>query len=186
MRKIIAQLAISIDGFIARPDGAVDWLDRPVPPSGYGMSEFMRSVDTLVMGRDTWDVGVKLGGGVTKGMENIILSRTLDSDAIPGAIIESGDATELAKKWRAKKGKDIWLMGGAKVFGAFLDAGQIDELMMHVVPVAIGVGIPLLDPKSRTTQMKLLGVKEFEDGVVQLRYGQLPGKSKKKAHKAPA
>ena len=73
MRKIIAQLAISLDGFIARPDGAVDWLDRPMPRSGYGMSEFMRSIDTLVIGRETWDVGVKLGGGVTKGKENIIL-----------------------------------------------------------------------------------------------------------------
>ena len=77
MRKIIAYLATSADGFIARPDGDVAWLDRPRPSDEYGMPAFLRSVDTVVMGRVTWEAGQKLGGAVVEGKRNIILSRTL-------------------------------------------------------------------------------------------------------------
>ena len=170
LRKIIAYLATSIDGFIARPNGAVDWLDRPRPRGNYGMSAFMRSIDTLVMGRATYEIGLELGGGVWPGKRNIILSRTLSLDSVKGAIVESGDAADLASRWRSEPGSDIWLMGGAVVFGEFLDAGAIDELMIHVVPVAIGTGIPLFDPKPRTSEMSLLSVKKFTDGVVLLHY----------------
>jgi dihydrofolate reductase len=170
LRKIIAYLATSIDGFIARPDGAVDWLDRPRPRGNYGMSAFLRSVDSLVMGRATYDTGKELGGGVWPGKRNIILSRTLAPDSVKGAIVESGDAADLASRWRSEPGSDIWLMGGAVVFGEFLDAGAIDELIVHIVPVAIGTGIPLFDPKPRTSEMSLLSVKKFTDGVVRLHY----------------
>lgn len=170
MRKIIAYLATSLDGFIARPDGAVDWLERPSPPGHYGMSAFMRSIDTVVMGRETYNVGKKLGGGAMPGKKNIILSNTLAPDSVKGFTVETGNPADLAMKWTAGKGKNIWLMGGAQVFGAFLDAGALDELIMHVMPVAIGAGIPLLDPKSRTAEMKLVSAKSFPDGVVQLHY----------------
>jgi dihydrofolate reductase len=170
LRKIIAYLATSIDGFIARPDGAVDWLDRPRPRGNYGMSAFLRSVDTLVMGRETYEIGLDLGAGIWPGKRNIILSRTLAPGSIKGAIVESGDAADLATGWRSEEGSDIWLMGGAVVFGEFLDAGAMDELIIHVVPVVIGSGIPLFDPKSRLSEMSLLSVKRFTDGVVRLHY----------------
>lgn len=170
MRKIIAYLATSADGFIARPDGDVAWLDRPRPRGNYGMGAFMKSVDTLVMGRATYDVGKKLGPIALPGMKTIILSRSLAPEGENGAVVESGDASDLAARWRAQEGKDIWLMGGAVVFGEFLDAGVLDELIIHVVPVLIGAGIPLLDPKPRTTELKLLSSRKFPDGVVQLRY----------------
>ena len=170
MRKIIASLATSADGFIARPDGDVAWLDRPQPRGNYGMGAFMKSVDTIVMGRATYDVGKKLGPIVWPGIKTIILSRSLAPDAAEGAVIESGSAPSLVKQWRRKKGKDIWLMGGAVVFGEFLDAGVLDELTIHVVPVLIGSGIPLLAPKRRATELELLSSRKFSDGSVQLRY----------------
>jgi dihydrofolate reductase len=175
MRKIIAYLATSVDGFIARPDGGVDWLDRPHPPGNYGMAAFVRSIDTVVMGRATYDVGKKLGAPLWTGAKNIILSRTLTSDAVKGAAVESGDVRKLAGKWRNEAGRDIWLMGGAKVFGEFLDAGVLDELIIHVVPVFIGTGIPLLDPKRRTSPLQLVSTKKFSDGVVRLHYTVLAG-----------
>lgn len=170
MRKIIAYLATSADGFIARSDGDVSWLDRAGAPDGYGMSAFLRSVDTIIMGRITWETGQKLGGAVVEGKRNIVLSRTLPFHAIPGAIVENTEPTELAKRIRSEKGRNVWLMGGAGVFGAFLSAGALDELIMHVVPVLIGTGIPLLDPTPRQTELKLRSTRKFSDGVVRLHY----------------
>ena len=134
------------------------------------MAAFMRSVDTKVMGRATYDVGKKLGPPPKTSSKSIILSRTLAPNSVEGYVVEKGDARSLAARWRKESGKDIWLMGGAKVFGEFLDAGELDELIIHVVPVLIGIGIPLLDAKRRTSQLELMSMKKFSDGVVRLQY----------------
>ena len=170
MRKIIAYLATSADGFIARPDGDVAWLDRPRPPDEYGMPAFVRSVDTVVMGRATYDAGQQLGGALVEGKRNIVLSRTLPSFAVPGATVENVEPAELAQRLRAEKGKNVWLMGGAEVYGAFLTAGAIDEVIIHIVPVLIGTGITLLDPTPRQVELKLKSTRKFSDGVVRLHY----------------
>src|SRR5574341_228794 len=86
MRRIIAHFAASADGFIARPDGDVGWLDRPWPKDRYGLPAFYRSVDTIVMGRKTWDIGRKLGGGAYPGKRVILFSRPLRKS--PGEGIE--------------------------------------------------------------------------------------------------
>ncbi|HKY96217.1 MAG TPA: hypothetical protein VJL35_00045, partial [Gemmatimonadaceae bacterium] len=115
MKKIIAYLAASADGFIARPDGDVSWLDRPRPADEYGMPSFLRSVDTVVMGRVTWEVGQQIGGALVEGKKNIVLSRTLPSYGIPGAAVENASAESIAARLREGKGKNVWLMGGAHV-----------------------------------------------------------------------
>ena len=170
MRKIIAYLATSADGFIARPDGDVAWLDRPRPPDEYGMPAFLKSVDTVVMGRETWEAGQKLGGEIVEGKRNIVLSRTLPAFAAPGAVVENVEPAELAQRLRSQKGHNVWLMGGADVFGGFLSAGAIDEIVIHVVPVLIGTGIPLLDATPRQVELKLRSTRKFADGVVRIHY----------------
>ena len=170
MRKIIAELAMSVDGFIARPNGDVDWLERPSPKGFYGMEEFFKTIDMMVMGRRTYDIGKKLGGPLFMFPTTVILSRSLAPDAVPGAVIEKGTPRKLAERWRKQKGKNIWLMGGAEVFGQFLDAGVLDELSIAVIPVLIGTGIPLLDAKRRTHELKLKSTEKYSDGVVRLRY----------------
>ena len=170
MKKIIAYLASSADGFIARPDGDVSWLDRPRPAGEYGMPAFLRSVDTVVMGRVTWEVGQQLGGALVEGKKNIVLSRTMPSYGIPGAAVENVTAESLAARLREGKGKNVWLMGGAQVFGEFLDAGVLDEVVIHIVPVFIGTGICLLDATPRQTELKLKSTRRFSDGVVRLHY----------------
>jgi dihydrofolate reductase len=170
MRKIIAYLATSADGFIARPDGDVAWLDRPRPPDEYGMPAFLKSVDTVVMGRATWEAGQKLGGAIVEGKRNIVLSRTLPAFAAPGAVVENVEPAELAQRLRSQKGHNVWLMGGADVFGGFLSAGAIDEIVIHVVPVLIGTGIPLLDATPRQVELKLRSTRKFADGVVRIHY----------------
>jgi dihydrofolate reductase len=169
-RQIVANLATSADGFIARPDGSVDWLDRPQPAGAYQLPAFLRAIDTVIMGRVTWERGRDLGGALVEGKRNIVLSRTLQPFAIPGAAVQNIPAARLAEELRADKGRDVWLMGGAQVFSEFLAADCLDQLVIHVVPVLIGTGIPLLDAVPRTVELALRSTRKFPDGVVRLHY----------------
>jgi dihydrofolate reductase len=170
MRKIIAYLATSVDGFIARPDGDVAWLDRPQPPDEYGMPRFYRSVDTVIMGRKTYETTLRLGHDAYPDKANIVLSRRRWRSRSPHVEYSRERVGALASRLRRAAGKDIWLAGGAEVFGAFLDAGQLDELIVHVVPVAIGKGIPLFSPRRRKVNLELRSIRRFPDGVVRLHY----------------
>jgi len=170
-RKFIVYVAVSADGFIARRDGSVDWLDRPRPKGNYGMAEFYRSIDTCVLGRKTYDLSVSFGMAEGyAGKKNYVFSHTLSKAASPKVSIVSEDVTVFAERLRLEKGKDIWLVGGAELVAAFLDSGQVDEFIIHVIPKMIGEGIPLVAPRHRDLRLKLLGSKRFPDGVVRLHY----------------
>lgn len=175
-RKIIVYLATSADGFIARKDGAVDWLDRPSPKGDYGIVKFFNSIDTIIMGRKTYDVAVRF---VKEGkpipsmgeVKQYVFSRRQPPKKIlPGFEFVNEPIKKFAKRLRAQKGKDIWMMGGAAIIGSFLDADAIDEFIVHVIPTFIGEGIPLIAPKRRTVPLELLGIKKYSDGVVRLHY----------------
>jgi len=170
-RKFIFYGATSAEGFIARPDGSVEWLDRPRPKGNYGMGEFYRSVDTVVMGRKTYDVAVKFGmpdGDPHK--KNYVFSRTMKKAASPKVTLVNDDVKAFATRLRAENGKHIWLMGGGELVASFLDCGQVDEFILHVIPKMIGEGIPLVAPRHRDIELKLLASKKFPDGVVRLHY----------------
>ena len=176
-RKIIARLATSADGFIARRDGSVEWLDRPRPKHFYGMGEFYKSVDTLLLGRKTYEValGFQNSGTVKSAfdakMKNYIFSRTLAAaDAVPGTELVTEPVKQFAQRLRGQPGKDIWMMGGAEIIASFLDEGEIDEFIINVIPVFIGQGIPLIAPRHRIVPLKLISSQAFEDGVVGLHY----------------
>ncbi|HXT64589.1 MAG TPA: dihydrofolate reductase family protein [Pyrinomonadaceae bacterium] len=177
MRKIIVYIATSADGFIARQDGAVDWLDRPAPKGNYGIGEFYKSVDTILYGRKTYDTAVKF---VEQGLEipddgsamgNYVFSRRRPpKKVLPGFEFVNEPIKKFTKRLRAQKGKDIWMMGGGDIIASFLDEGEIDEFVISVIPVFIGEGIPLIAPSRRTVQLKLLSTKKYSDGVVKLHY----------------
>src|SRR5437867_9352975 len=168
MRKIIARLATSADGYIARPDGGVDWLnERPRPRGLYGMGEFYRSIDTILWGRKSYDLvldfqkkGVK-GAAFDRDVKNYVFSRNPPNR--PAAAVEfvSGPIEPFARRLRAARGKHIWMMGGADLIASFLDAGEIDEFRINVVPVMIGEGIPLVAPKHRHVPLRLLSTHKF-------------------------
>jgi dihydrofolate reductase len=170
MRKVIAYLAISADGFIARPNGDVEWLDRPRTAGDYGMSEFYRSIDTVLMGRKTWAVGRKLGQAAYPGKANYVFSRSRRHRPDPRITFVHRPIGAFLRELRAQPGKHIWLVGGAKLFGAVLDAWQLDELIIHVVPTLIGTGIPLFAPRHRRVPLHLVRCRTFRDGVVRLHY----------------
>jgi len=177
MRKIIVHIATSADGFIARKDGGIDWLDRPVPKGvDYGLAAFYKSIDTILYGRKTYDVAVKF---VADGIEiphdarvrNYVFSRRrAPKKILPGFEFVKEPIKTFVKSLRAQKGKDIWMMGGGGIIASFLDAGAIDEFIIHVIPTFIGEGIPLIGPGQRTVPLKLLSTKKFSDGVLRLHY----------------
>jgi dihydrofolate reductase len=176
-RKIIVSLAISADGFIARPDGAVDWLDRPAPKGHYGMGAFYKSIDTILWGRKTYEMALSFqekglaGSAFDTSVKNYVFTRTLPPSRAPkGLEFVDKPVKAFAAGLRANKGKDIWMMGGAGIIASFLDEGEIDELILTVIPTLIGEGIPLIAPRHRTVPLKLISNTKFADGVVNLHY----------------
>ena len=174
-RKIIVMIAVSADGFIARKDGSYDWLDRPSTAGDYGMAKFFKSIDTIIWGRKTYDMVVQFEKEgkpypTMSGMRHYAFSRKPPKKVLPGFEFVTEPIPKFAKRLRAQKGKDIWMMGGGGIIGSFLDAGAIDEFMIHVIPTLIGEGIPLISPRRRTVELNLLSVKKYSDGVVKLHY----------------
>ena len=171
-RKIIVYIAISADGYIARADGSVDWLNRPRPPGNYGMGAFLRTIDTILWGRKTYDQSLTMGGAGQFGakIHNYVFSHRPPASAAPGVEFVNEPIGAFAKRLRAAPGKDIWMMGGAGLIASFLDEGEINEFSIHVIPIFIGEGIPLMAPRQRTIPLELMSVRRFSDGVVHLNY----------------
>ncbi len=172
-RKIIVSIAISADGYIARPDGDVEWLNRPRPKGNYGMGAFFRSIDTILWGRKTYEVGLKFGGsslGVGPKIKNYVFSRRPLEPLGKNVELVREPIKDFVRQLRREPGKDIWMMGGAGIIASFLDEGEIDEFIIHVIPVFIGEGIPLVAPRHRYVPLKLRSVRRFPDGVVRLQY----------------
>lgn len=179
-RKIIAYLATSADGYIARPNGDVEWLNRRPRNEDYGMKEFYRNIDTILLGRKTydWALAYSRKHGMKKEMfdrrlANYVFSRKPPKRAAPGVQFVSEPVKVFAKRLRATSGKHIWMMGGGELIASFLDAGEIDEFDIHVIPTFIGKGIPLVAPRHRDIELRLSAAKKYPDGVVRLQY-QIP------------
>ena len=178
-RKIIVYIATSADGYIARLNGSVDWLNRPHPPGSYGMGAFFRSIDTILWGRKTYDESLGLGDPAGTGafgpkVKNYIFSRHPPKSSPAGLEFVKEPIGAFAKRLRAEPGKDIWMMGGSELIASFLDEGEIDEFSIHVIPVFIGEGIPLIAPRHRLVQLELVSTRRFSDGVVHLNYRVIP------------
>jgi dihydrofolate reductase len=176
-RKIIVHIATSADGFIGRSDGSVDWLDRPSPKGNYGMGAFYKSIDTILWGRKTYDMALDFqkkgvaGSAFDTKVKNYVFTRGQPQSPAPAGVeFVKEPVKTFATRLRKKQGKDIWMMGGAGIIASFLDKGEIDEFMIHVIPVFIGEGIPLIAPARRTVPLKLISCTKFADGVVGLYY----------------
>jgi dihydrofolate reductase len=171
-RKVIVHIATSADGYIARPDGDLEWLtSRPAPEGFYGMNAFMKSIDTKVLGRKTYDVSLGMGAKFDAKSRNIVFSRHAPPADAPSGVEFVNDAIgPFVGRLRELPGKDIWLMGGGELIASFLDEQAIDEFVISVAPVFIGEGIPLIARRHRHVPLDLHSIERFEDGLVQLHY----------------
>jgi dihydrofolate reductase len=176
-RKIIVYIATGADGYIARPDGDVEWLNRRPDTVDYGMKAFYRTIDTILWGRKTYDWllayhkkhGLK-GEMFDTKVANYVFSRKPPKRAAPGVEFVSEPVKKFARRLRGAPGKHIWMMGGGELIASFLDAGEIDEFDIHVIPTLIGVGIPLIARRHRDVDLRLRSARKYADGVVRLRY----------------
>ena len=171
-RKVIVHIATSADGYIARCDGDLEWLtSRPAPKGFYGINAFMKSVDTTVIGRKTYEVSLRMGARFDSQHRNLVFSRhPAPPDAPSGVEFVSDAIGPFLSRLRAQPGKNIWLMGGGEIIASFLDVQAIDEFVISVVPAFIGDGIPLIARRHRHVPLELHSIDRFEDGVVQLHY----------------
>jgi dihydrofolate reductase len=171
-RKIIVHIATSADGYIARPDGSLDWLtNRPAPKGFYGMPEFTRSVDAKILGRKTFDLSVAMGAPFSADDRHYVFSHRPPPASVPAGVeFVSQPIGAFAERLREQAGKNIWMMGGGEIIASFLDADAIDEFIISVVPIFIGEGVPLIAPRHREAPLTLRSVKPFPDGVVQVHY----------------
>jgi dihydrofolate reductase len=165
MRRVRYQVACSLDGYIAGPNGEADWI---VSDPDIDFGEIFRQFDALVMGRRTYEA--LAGGGGFPGMEVVVASRTLRPEDHPGVEIVADGLEERLRALRAAPGKDIWLFGGGDLFRSLLALGCVDTVEPAVIPVLLGGGIPLLPPPAERSALALTGQKVYGSGIVLLEY----------------
>lgn len=166
-RQVIYNVAMSLDGFIAGAKGEFDWI--PMDPT-IDFGAIFAGMDTVLMGRETYDVARKQGSVGMFGMKAYVFSRTLRPEDHPGVTIVGDDAAATVASLRRQTGKGIWLMGGGKLFQALLEAGQVDVIQASVVPVLLGGGVPFLPSLTNRARLELSGTRTYPSGIVTLSY----------------
>ena len=173
MRKVVYGGAMSLDGYIAGPNGEYDWI---VMDPDIDFAEAMDRFDTFLIGRKTFEAVRRMGGEAppTPGIRNIVFSRTLRPEDCPYPV--SDDAERVVAALREEPGKDIALFGGGELFRSLLAAGLVDEVGFAVIPVLLGGGIPLLPSPADRARLKLKKHRVYEKtGTVGLEYDIVQG-----------
>ena len=177
MRKVTFGGAISLDNFIAREDGSYDWIMWS-EETGEIMKDYWAKVDTMVMGRKTWDVAVanapkpkkKKAENPYGDIKTYVFSRTLAAGEKDGAVILNDDPGEFIRKLKAEDGKEICVMGGGDLARTLFEAGVIDEIGFSIHPVLLGAGIPLYYKMDRQIDLELIECRQFRNGCVYVSY----------------
>jgi len=169
MRKIILQLAVSLDGFIEGPNGEFDWC---FTDSDYGMTEFFKRIDAIFIGRKSYELTLSMGGSVPPGfpaVKEYVFSNSLDK--VEGdRILISGDLAKEVNKIKKEPGKDIWLYGGAALTSSFINLDLVDEMALAVHPVLLGAGKHLFQNIPGRVPLQLINSQTYPTGLVILSY----------------
>jgi len=168
MRKVRYNVATSLDGFIAGPEGEYDWI---VEDPTIDFEALFAEFDTALMGRRTFELLLSQGGdGLLPGMRTVVFSRTLRAEDHPEVTVVADGAESAVAKLKAEPGKDVWLFGGSALFRSLLDAGLVDAIEVAVIPVLLGEGVPLLPGGPRSPALELIHSEVLPSGIVRLSY----------------
>lgn len=167
MRRVRFSVAMSLDGYLAGPNGEIDWI---VMDPEIDFAAMMGAFDTIIMGRKTYDATKQYSGPAMPGTTSYVVSRTLRQEDCPGAVVTDNPAETIASI-KAEPGKDIWLFGGGLLFRSLLALGLVDSIEVAVIPVLLGGGQPLLPPPSDRTKLKLVNHRIYQaTGTIALEY----------------
>lgn len=169
--KLSVFCGVSVDGFLARPDGALDFLDAG-GQEPHGFEEFYASVDVIVIGRKTFEFVLSFGNWFYGKKPVVVLSsRPLDFSSIKGGVVEqmSGEPTKIVRQLKSRGFKHAYIDGGITI-QRFLAAGLIDRLVITRVPVLIGAGIPLFSPLPHDISLRHVATRSYNGGLVQSEY----------------
>ena len=170
MRKVVFGGGNSLDNFIARPDHGFDWLIWSDDVAAI-TAELWKTIDTVVMGRKTYEVAEKNGlGDGYPGVKNYVFSRTLQQKPGGHVTIVRDEAADFVRRMKQEDGKDICVIGGGELARSLFEAGLIDEIGFNIHPVLLGKGIPLFHPMSRQIDLELKECRTLSNGCVYVRY----------------
>ena len=169
MRTVSYGSACSADGFITGPGDAMDWLHFSTDVEAI-MRDYWARVDTVLMGRRTWDFAKAMGGGGSMpGVKTYVFSRTLTDIGAPGVTLVRDDAVEFVRGLKRQRGKEICLMGGSDFAQCLIEADLVDEIGANIHPVLLGQGVPLFRDAGRVA-LKLTSCRELSGGCVYVMY----------------
>lgn len=167
MRKVVLFSAVSLDHYIARTDGAVDWL---FTDGDYGYQAFYDSIDTTLMGNATYQQVLSFGPFPYAEKTNFVFTKNSNASSDANVTFITEAIPAFVKDLKEQKGKDIWLVGGGSINVLLLTHGLIDTLVLSVHPIWLGQGIPLFPAWDKTLPLELLNSKSYSSGLVQLTY----------------
>lgn len=175
MRKVILFIAMSLDGYIADQYGRVDWLEGQEQDGEMvdAYSEFIKSVDTVLMGWNTYhQIVTELSPGewVYKGMSSYVFTHR-DMEAKEEILFCRENPCDIVEKLKTEQGKNIWICGGAGVVKQLMEQNQIDEYYISVIPVLLGSGIRLFKDGFEKEELRLIGTQNY-NGIVDLHYAR--------------
>jgi dihydrofolate reductase len=169
VRRITYGAACSLDGYIARPGGEVDWL-RWSDDVQRLTADYWTNVDTVLMGRKTYDVARAMGTGAYPGVTNYVFSRTLVTNPEPGVTLVREDASRFVAELKEQAGQDICVMGGGEFAQTLFAAGLIDEVGANIHPILLGEGIPLFQELPRQVELELIRHEPLAHGCLYVLY----------------
>lgn len=181
MPEVILYVAASLDGYIARADGAVDWLDDPPEPGDgqdkdYGYGEFIASVGTVLMGRVTYEQILSFGVEYPyPGTDGYVFSRTRAGGQDENVqFVDGSDMAGFVGQLKEADKGNIWLVGGGQLVREFLLLDLIDRFELFIMPIILGEGIPMFPPPSPEMKLGLAGCRSYDNGTVRLTYRRAP------------
>ena len=164
-RRVRYQVAASLDGFIAAPNGKADWIPSD-PDIDFGA--LFAQFDTFLLGRRTFEA---MGGKGQPGTKTVVVSRTLKPADHPGVTVIADGLADAVAALKTEKGKDIWLFGGGELFRSLVSLGLVDTVEVALVPILLGGGIPLAPPPFAQTRLRLEGHRLYEkSGIMLMEY----------------
>lgn len=175
MLRVTLYIAASLDGFIARPTGSIDWLNTvEVSGEDYGYSAFLETTDVILMGRVTYEQVLTFGEWPYADKKTVVFTRSSAPAPHPGVTFTQAPVETVLAELEGQGHQHAWLVGGGQLIQHFWQAGRIDGWQISWIPLLLGEGLPLFPVPGRELRLRCVRTRAFDSGLVQTIYETLP------------